>query len=228
MPCVYIETSRLKDILNALPELPPHNWLITDLECYDYCGWDGCKKWAERELLLTDEELRRDINLRNMQIIWGVFSAIPAEYAIEDICKYPLPESESPRYASNSIVPQHPLAFLELYADDGCFTYVCSHDASLLEPLYQLPYKVRNEEADNKVMNAQLRRIQDTLRKEFSDVWPEVANGVQWKVWWALFKNTTDVVDDAKLYTAVMKEYHAQLLPDRNYRTTYWDPYTQD
>ena len=228
MPCVFIETSRLKDILDALPELPPHHWLITDLECYDYCGWDGCEKWAARELLLTDEELRRDINLRNMQIIWGVFSAIPTEYAKEDISKYLLPESENPRYASNRIVPQHPLAFLELYADDGYFTYVCSHDASLLEPLYQLPYKVRNEEVDNKVMNAQLRRIQDALRKEVPDVSPEVANGVQWKVWWALFKNKTDVVDDAKLHAAVMKEYHRQILPDRNYRTTYWDPYTQD
>lgn len=228
MPCVYIKTSRLKNILNALPELPPHNWLITDLECYDYCGWDGCKKWAERELFLTDEEFLRDINLRNMQMIWGVFSAISTEYSKEDIFKHPLPESENPRYMGTRIVPQHPLAFLELYADDGCFTYVSSHDASFLEPLYQLPYKVRDEEVDNKVMNAQLRRIQDTLRKEVPDVSPEVANGVQWKVWWALFKNKTDDVDDAKLYTAVMKEYYAQLLPDRNYRPTYWDPYTQD
>ena len=23
------------------------NWLITELECYDHCGWDGCEKWAE-------------------------------------------------------------------------------------------------------------------------------------------------------------------------------------
>ena len=50
MPCVFVETSRFKDILASLPELPPHNWLITDLDCFDYCGWDGCEKWAEREL----------------------------------------------------------------------------------------------------------------------------------------------------------------------------------
>ena len=73
MPCVYVETSCFKDILASLPELPPHNWLITDLDCFDYCGWDGCEKWAERELFLTDEELLHDINLRNMQMIWGVF-----------------------------------------------------------------------------------------------------------------------------------------------------------
>ena len=228
MPYVYVETSQFKGILAALPELQPHNWLITDLECYDNHGWDGCEKWAERELFLTDEEFRRDVNLRNMQIIWGVFSAIPAEYSREDIYKYPLPESETPRYGANQIVPQHPLATLELYADDGCFTYVSSHDAALLEPLYHLPCKVRNEEADNKIMNAQLCRIQDTLRKKVPDVSPEVANEVQWKVWWALFKGRDDVADDATLHTTVMKEYRKQVLPGRNYRTTYWDPYTQE
>ena len=228
MPCVFVDTNRFKDILAALPELPPHNWLITDLDCFDYCGWDGCEKWAERELFLTDEEFLHDINLRNMQMIWGVFSAIPAEYTKEEIYKYPLPESENPRYMANRIVPQHPLAIVELYADDGCFTFVSSHDASLLEPLYQLPCKVYDEEADNRIMNAQLRRIQDTLRKEVPDVSPEIANEVQWKVWHALFKDKADDVDDAKLRTAVMTEYHRQLLPGRNYRTTYWDPYTQE
>ena len=224
MPCVFVETSQFKDILAALPKLPPHNWLITDLECYDNRGWEGCEKWAERELFLTDEELRRDINLRNMQILWGVFSAIPVEYTKEDIYKYPLPESENPRYGANKIVPQHSLAFLELYADDGSFTYVSSHDASLLEPLYQLPCKVRDEEADNKIMNAQLRRIQDTLRKEVPDVSPEVANEVQWKVWWALFKDKSGDVGEGKLHNTVMTEYRKQLLPGRKYRTTYWDP----
>ena len=227
MPCVFVETSQFKDILAALPELPPHNWLITDLECYDNQGWDGCEKWAERELFLTDEELRRDINLRNMQIIWGVFSAIPAEYSKEDTYQYPLPEAETPRYGANMIIPQHPLSFLELYADDGCFTFVSSHDSSLLEPLYQLPYRVRDEEASNKIMNAQLRRIQDMLRKEVPDVSPEAANEVQWKVWHALFKDSDLVVDDTKLHAAVMKGYYTRLLPGQHYGT-YWDPYTQE
>lgn len=36
-----------------------------------------------------------------------------------------------------------------------------------------------------------------------------------------------DVVDDTTLHTTVMKEYRKQLLPGHNYRTPYWDPYTQ-
>lgn len=228
MPCVFVDTCYLKEILATLPELPPHNWLITDLECYDCSGWDGCEKWAERELFLTDEELRRDIDLRNMQIIWGVFSAIPAEFSKENIYKYPLPESENPRYMSNRIVPQHPLAILEFYVDDGCFTFVSSHDPTLLEPLYKLPCETHDEEASNKVMNARLCRIQDMLRKEVPDVSPEVANEVQWKVWWAFFKNSNGAVDDVTLHSAVMKEYQIQRLPGRKYRTTYWDPYTQE
>lgn len=228
MPCVYVKTSQLKGILAALPELPPHNWLITDLECYDSSGWEGCEKWAESELFLTDEALRRDVNLRDMQIIWGVFSAIPSEYTKEDACKYPLPESQTPYYMSSRIVPQHPLALLELYLDDGEFTLVSSHDAALLEPLYKLPYKVRDEEVPNRRLNAQLCRIQDVLRKEVQDVSPEIANEVQWNVWRSLFKDSGRTVDDGKLRSAVIKEYHIQAFPGRNHRTTYWDPYLQE
>ena len=43
MPCISIETCYIEDILSALPELPPHNWLITDLECYEHSGWDDCE-----------------------------------------------------------------------------------------------------------------------------------------------------------------------------------------
>ena len=216
MPCISVDTSQLKDILSSLPELPPHNWLISDLECYDNFGWDGCEKWAERELFLTDEELRKDINLRNMQIIWGVFSAIPVEYTKEEIYNYPLPEAESPRYGANKIVPQHPLAFLELYAVDGWLTYVSSHDAFFLASLYQLPRKVIDEEASNQIMNAQLCRIQDTLRKVVPNVSKEIANEVQWEIWRMLFKCNTAAVDDEQLRTAVLKEYRNQMLSGQN------------
>ncbi len=163
-----------------------------------------------------------------MQIIWGVFSAIPAEYSKEDIDRYPLPEAENPYYMSSRIVPQHPLATLEFYVDDSWFTLVSAHNAALLEPLYKLPYKTHNEEANNKILNAQLRRIQDMLRKEVPDVSPKVANEVQWNIWRTLFKDNDHAVDDASLHSAVMHEYQIQIQPGRNYKTTFWDPYTQE
>lgn len=227
MPAVWLDTSHLKEILASLPELPPHNWLISGLECYDDCGWDGCEKWAKTELFLSDEVLLRDVNQRNMQIIWGVFSAIPQEYSWEEIRKYPAPETETAWYLCDHIQPQHPLALLELYVDDGCCVIASARDASLLQPLYNLPYHARDEEADNRKVNAQLRRIRDMLRKGAGDVSAEVANQIQWKVWHSLFKGAEKHVEDSDLYQAVMTAYHTQDPQMRTYGNTVWDPYEQ-
>ncbi len=227
MACVSVDTCQFRGILAALPELPPHNWLITDLECYDSSGWDGCEKWAQRELFLTDEALRRDVALRDMQFIWGVFPAIPAEYSQAEIRRYPLPESETPRYMADRILPQHPLAILELYAEDGGLTLVSAREDSLLEPLYRLPCNVRDKETDNRVMNLQLRRIQDVLRQAVPEVSPQIANAVQWRVWWALFRKKAGNVSGKALHAAVMAEYHAQRLSPSRFPAAYWDPYGQ-
>lgn len=227
MPCVFIETSRIKDVLFALPELPPHQWLISGLECYDYHGWDGCEKWAEQELFLSSEQLRHDAALRDMQIIWGVFSAIPVEFSKAAVGHSPLPEVETTRYMADQIVPQHPLALLELYFADSSYVLVSARDASLLAPLYQLPYPVRDEEADNRKTNAQLRRIQDLLRQAVPDVTPDAANNVQWTIWHKLFRDGQDV-SPAALQKAVAEVYHA-LSVSGGARTEYtrWDPYLQ-
>ena len=74
-----IGCSNLKEILNLLPPLPKCNWYITDLDCLDHCGWPGCEKWAETKLFLSHEELMQDINYRDPQIVFGVFSAIPSD-----------------------------------------------------------------------------------------------------------------------------------------------------
>lgn len=230
LPCVYVETNRLKGILGKLLELPPHNWLISDLECYDYCGWDGCEKWGEQTLFLSDEELRHDVEERDMQIIWGVFSAIPKAYSREEVFKYSLPKSENPYYMSNQIAPQHPLAFLELYVDDGDFTFVSSSDSALLKPLYRLHYNVHDEEAENRIMNAQLRHIQDILRKEVPELSPEAANEVQWNVWHSVFKGKTVDICDHELRSYIMEAYCREMHNSHSnaYHRTLWDPYLQE
>lgn len=79
MPCLYADTPYLGEILSVLPKMPNHNWLISDLDCFDHCGWDGCEKMGRTKPVLTDAELRRDVGLRNMQCIWSVFSDIPVQ-----------------------------------------------------------------------------------------------------------------------------------------------------
>lgn len=229
MSCVYVETCRLKGILSLLAELPPHNWLITDLECYDTCGWDGCEKWGEHTLFLSDEELRHDVEGHDMMIVWGTFSAIPVEYTLEIIRQYPLSELDG-HYMSNKITPRHPLAILELYVDEDGVTLVSSHDAALLQPLRRLRCKMHDEEAYNKVMNAQLRRIQDILRENIPNPPPEVANAVQWAVWHHLFKKKIGDICDHELQLYVMDAYSQAMQNDRlstNYQT-FWNPYLQE
>lgn len=138
MPAITMKTSRLKEILQALPELPSHNWLITELDCLDYCCWEGCEKWAKTELFLSDAELRRDVNLRNMQIIWGVFSAVPAQYTKAELDAFDAPSMDDPRYLGEQIVPQHPLAMLEIAVFDGWYLVVSARDEALLQRLSKL------------------------------------------------------------------------------------------
>ena len=138
MPAIRIKTSRLKEIFQALPELPPHNWLITELDCLDYCGWEGCEKWAKTELFLSNAELRRDVDLRNMQIIWGVFSAVPTQYTKAELDAFEAPGVDGPRYLGEQIVPQHPLAILEIAVFDGWYLIVSAKDEALLRGLSKL------------------------------------------------------------------------------------------
>lgn len=59
MAAISIQTGFPKEILAKPPEMPPHNWLISGLDCVDHCGWEGCEKWAQETLFLTDEPLKK-------------------------------------------------------------------------------------------------------------------------------------------------------------------------
>lgn len=154
MPAICIDLcTHLKSILEVIDFLPPHKWLISDLDCYDYCNWDGCEKWAERLLILTDEELKKDVYLRDMQFVWGVFSAIPESYDNEEILRYELPYCENSCYNEDHIVPQHPLALLEIVFFDSSFAYISSHNEKLLNPFFSLPFDVTDMENRNQTIN---------------------------------------------------------------------------
>ncbi len=226
MPCVMLKTCYMEDVLETL-ELPPCNWLITGLECYDDQGWEDSEKWGEEKLFLSDAQLRYDVNLRNMPFIWGTFSAIPHHISKEEIEKHPLPETPTSYYMSSHIVPRHPQAILELYLEDGSDTYVASQDEALLKPLYRLPYKPIDAEAQNQLLNAQLRRIQDCLRRQVPEVSEKIANEVQWAVWHKIFRNKKTPISDFRLSFAVMTAYCREWRSPRKYSTPFWDPYLQ-
>ena len=227
MPALFIDScSQLKAILEKSDSLPPHNWLISYLECYDTIGWEGCEKWEKQSFILTDEELKKDIYLRDMQFIWGVFSAIPEKYSSHDIEKYSLPELENPNYMANHISPQHPLSFLEISVWDGCYTYICAHDENLLKPFKDVPYRVIDAEEDNKTMNRELCRIQDILRNMVPNVSEVVANDVQWECWHTLFPRKEEVSDE-KIKRVIKAAYKKVSTEGYRFRYTYWNPYSQ-
>ena len=230
MPAIFIDgCSQLRDILRRLNHLPPCHWLISELQCYDYYGWDGCEKWAQETLFLSDDELRHDMEIENPQIIWGAFSALPADTTKDQAYAYTLPWLDgNTNHLRDHIFPQHPLAFLEIASIDSSYLIVSSRDASLLEPLYDLPYATHDEEIENQIRNACLRRIQTVLRKFAPTVSDEQANEIQWNCWRKLFYHPSAPVEDAALLSAVQEEYARVSQCGCQYRQTVWNPFDAD
>ena len=129
-------------------------WLITGLECYQTQGWPGCEKWNRETPLLSNEDLIRDIEARDMQFVWGIFSAIPAQYTREEIFAHPLPdfldEDGRSRCLRQHLLPQHPLAFLEIFSEDSSTITVSAPRAEILRPLYGLDCWTEDAEEQNR------------------------------------------------------------------------------
>lgn len=131
------------------------NWLITELSCYDCCGWEGCEKWAKDCLFLSNRELLHDVGRRNMQFVWGILSAIPANYTKEQVMALRLPvfsedENGESCYLADSLRPQHPLAFLEIMSEDSSSVTVIADDMEPLRPLFGLPEWTEDAELSNR------------------------------------------------------------------------------
>ncbi len=156
MPGILIERGGyLREILRLLGAASwDCRWLITELECYQAWGWEGCEKWAREPLLLTNRELLRDLEIRDMQFVWGIFCAIPARYSEQEILSYPLPsfqdEAGNWAYVEEKLLPQHPLAFLEVLSEDSTSITAVAREAALLKPLEKLECWTEDAEAQNR------------------------------------------------------------------------------
>ena len=156
MPGILIERGGyLREILHLLgaPEWDCQ-WLITGLECYDTCGWPGCGKWGQDTLLLSNRDFLRDVEARDMQFVWGVFSAIPAGRTREEIFAHPLPDFTDQNgrslYLQEHLLPQHPLAFLEIAAEDSTSITAVAREEEILRPLRSLSCWTEDAEASNR------------------------------------------------------------------------------
>jgi len=105
------------------------------------------------------------VELRDMQFVWGILSAIPARYSKERVLSERLPSFESNGGESRALLPQHPLAFLEISSEDSSSVTVIAKEAKILQPLYQLPEWTQDAERQNQQF-CQMRRIVDQLVDE--------------------------------------------------------------
>lgn len=232
MPAVCIKykgvNGRIKEILNAIPELPEHNWLITDLECYDYCGWNGSEKWAESRLFISDEELRHDVNLRDMQFVWGAFSALPKSIAKDEALTYPdigLDGNYGGFMLNNILLPKQPNSILEIWSEDSTSVTVVAHSSDYLKPLYNLDCEVYDEELFNQKMNFELCRIRNVLKTINPNISENKVNAIQWHCWRNLFLNSDKYQDDEAVAEQVKKSM--KYIEEKGFYNTgfYWNPF---
>lgn len=86
-------------------------------------------------VFISNSDLLDILEKKDFQWIWGVFSAIPFNYSIEDILKYELPYAEDNRdiYLDNNFVIQHPLADIEVVAFDSSGMHIVSKDKDICD-----------------------------------------------------------------------------------------------
>ena len=230
MPGVYVDNcSNLKEILNLLTPLPNCNWYITDLDCLDHCGWPGSEKWGETTLFLTHDELMKDINFRDPQIIFGVFSAIPVDVPKSEIFSAETPYADGNScYMKSTLFPQHPKAFLEITPFDAGAVYIISHDNDILKPLYGLSYDVHDEEMANAKMNQALRRIRTAIESTSPTLKLWELGEIQWRCWHKLFKDDSIPVDDNEIIAVASEILNSEKLVCNYYNHRHmWNPFTE-
>ena len=155
MPGIWIERGGyLREILRLLGAGRWDCWwLITGLECYQ-TNWPGGEKWAQEALVLPNAELLRDVEARDMQFVWGIFSAIPSSHSPAEIAADPPPEFTDSRgrsrYLRACLLPQHPLAFLEIAAEDSTSITAVAREEEILRPLRSLSCWTEDAEASNR------------------------------------------------------------------------------
>ena len=116
-----------------------YNWLITDIEAYPQKTGreidDELYSYLnEKDYVFISNSKFLDILEKNdFQWIWGVFSAIPVDYSLDDVLKHAFPYAEDniDIYLDDNFVIQHPLADIEIVAFDASGMHIVSKDIDI-------------------------------------------------------------------------------------------------
>nr|WP_316625037.1 hypothetical protein [uncultured Ruminococcus sp.] len=140
----------IKDVFDAIDNKQvDYNWLITDTEIVarsdELDALNTCVRWtfengkpiavpAPDYYFLSGENLTNIITEDDSQWIWGVLSGFDKSISLEDILKYPLPESkEYEGFWKNPPSVQHPLASLEIVPWDSSCVLLLSTEKEIVE-----------------------------------------------------------------------------------------------
>ncbi len=138
----YISTNDRKrytfmlEVISALGgENLEYKWLISSIEAYP----NKKGKYTDliengEDIVVSNAELIEMLSEDDFQWIWAVFSAIPANVSNEEILKYELPSAEREDiYRSGVAIIQHPLAEIEIVAEDSSSVFIVSKNEQMAE-----------------------------------------------------------------------------------------------
>lgn len=126
-----------------------YNWLITDMEICPSDLQNLCDLIRrDKYLIISNNELIDLLEIDDFQWIWGVFSAIPEKYSVEQILElendFPYAEGNSSIYQDNNYIIQHPLAEIEIVAFDATLVHIVTKDDKIAELFKKLYPKANN------------------------------------------------------------------------------------
>lgn len=100
-----------------------YKWLITDIIAYPQDN-------GQYDHPIENNDFLKMLLECDFQWIWAVFSAIPENISNDTILKYKLPYANRNEniYKDNVAVIQHPLADIEIVAEDSSSVFIVSKD----------------------------------------------------------------------------------------------------
>lgn len=109
-----------------------YNWLISYPDCYPATP-EFAELLAGESCWLTGEELTEMIQREDFQWIWGVLSGFPKDISWEKVMEHPVPNPDSPGFWRYPLALEHPLARLEIAAQDSSLTLLLSDKKEIVD-----------------------------------------------------------------------------------------------